>query len=446
MPAPVGPQERGRGRRWRRSARAIAVVIVIVVALGFAVPLARGLLDESDTPIRADSWERLSRPPANDVLPGPDRGAAVWTGKELILLGSYTYRPPGSPRRPPNGLAYNPATRRWRVLPDPPLQPNEGVGGPPVWTGKELILAPAGRAYDPAANTWRRFTPAPTGWLPRVGGSEPVWTGAEVLVWGTADRDEASRKTIDGGRGAAYDPATDRWRRLPRSPLNYRTGAIVAWTGRLLLVISGSCGDEGRIRCRDGAAYDPAANTWTPIPAPAGGVIVPEVASAWTGSELIIWSAIENREGPPRGNVASAYDPRSGRWRTLPPAPIIPRRLAGVVWAGDRLLVWGGIRNLSDVRLAYPDDGAAYDPRSNRWRPLAKAPVPGRAWPLAVWTGDRAIFLGGMNPGDRLTMDRGNITAITEQGAAYYPVGLRGGGVGSAAGRPAADRHATDSP
>jgi hypothetical protein len=33
-----------------------------------------------------------------------------------------------------------------------------------------------------------------------------------------------------------------------------------------------------------------------------------------------------------------------------------------------------------------------------------------------------------MNLGDRPRMDRGNITAITEQGAAYFPVGPRTGG------------------
>jgi hypothetical protein len=236
-----------------------------------------------------------------------------------------------------------------------------------------------------------------------------------VLVWDGSNIDDTSGKRIDGGRGAAYNPATDRWRRLPPSPLSNRTWSIQAWTGQLLLVISGSCGDDVNNRCQDGAAYDPAANTWTPIPALAGGAIAPEAASAWTGSELIIWSATTSQDGLRIRNNASAYNPRSRRWRTLPPAPITPRRLAAAVWAGDRLLVWGGIRQLPGLKFAYPDDGAAYDPRSNRWRPLAKAPVPGRAWPLTVWTGDRAIFIGGMNLGDRPRTDRGNIVAITSR-------------------------------
>jgi hypothetical protein len=436
-PTSSGPPERGPdpARRWarRRAAGAIAVAIVVLVAVGFAVPVARGLLDdESGTPIRDDTWERLPRPPANEVLRGPELGSAVWTGRELVLLAEFAYSPPIPSGRPPAGLAYNPATGRWRALPEPP--PDQSVGGGrvgAVWTGKEVILLSATGApiaYDPAANAWRRFARPPTGFVSHAADPTPVWTGAEVLVWDGSNIDDASGKTIDGGRGGAYNPATDRWRRLPRSPLSNRTWSIQAWTGRLLLVISGSCGDGGRIRCQDGAAYDPAANTWTPIPALAGGAIAPETASAWTGSELIIWSATTSQDGLRIRNTARAYNPRTKRWRTLPPAPITPRRLAAVVGAGDRLLVWGGMRQLPGGRLDYPDDGAAYDPRGNRWRPLAKAPVRGRAVPLTVWTGDRAIFIGGMNLGHEPRLDRGNVTAVTEQGAAYRPAGPPSGG------------------
>jgi hypothetical protein len=432
MPLPVGPEERGRGRSWRRPAGAIAVAIITLVAVGFAVPVARGLLDDKPATRSGGSpWERLPRPPANDVLRGPEQGSAVWTGTELILLASFAYSPPIPSGRPPDGLAYNPATGRWRALPDPP--PDQSIAGGrvgTVWTGKEVILlyaTGAPIAYDPDANTWRRSARPPTGFISRAADPAPIWTGAEVLVWDGSNIDDTSGTWIDGGRGAAYNPATDRWRQLPRSPLSNRTWAIQAWTGKQLLVISGSCGGAGQIRCEDGAAYDPAANTWTPIPALAGGAIAPETAAAWTGSELVIWSTT-NKQGRSIGNTVSAYNPSSKRWRTLPPAPIAPRRLAALVWAGDRLLVWGGIQNVGADKLAYPDDGAAYDPRSDRWQPLAKAPVPGRAMPLTVWTGDRAIFIGGMNLGDQPRMDRGDIAAITEQGAAYRPAGMRSGG------------------
>jgi hypothetical protein len=52
-----------------------------------------------------------------------------------------------------------------------------------------------------------------------------------------------------------------------------------------------------------------------------------------------------------------------------------------------------------------------------------QTPVPGRGLPLTAWTGDRAIFVGGVNVGVQLREDRGNIAAITEQGVAYWPAG-----------------------
>src|SRR5919108_914409 len=106
MPMSSGPPERGpaQARRWarRRSAGAIALAIVTCVALGFAVPIANGLLnDQPDRPSGGDSWERLPRPPANDVLRGPELGSAVWTGTELILFAEFAYSPPIPSPRPP---------------------------------------------------------------------------------------------------------------------------------------------------------------------------------------------------------------------------------------------------------------------------------------------------------------------------------------------------------
>jgi hypothetical protein len=402
----------------RRRVVVVVALGVVVVTVGLAVPVARGLLeDEPAAPVTTSGggpWERLPRPPANDIFQGPELGSAVWTGEELLLLADSAFTPPPS-MGPPDALAYDPATGGWRVLPEPPLRPDEDGGGVPVWTGTELLLVSrtgSPLAYDPDADRWRRFTAPPPGLISGAGAPEPVWTGAEVLLW----------DFWDGGPGAAYNPATDRWRQLTPPPLGRRrTWTIQAWTGRQLLVVGGTCGSGVDDLCRDGAAYDPAADTWTPVPGLAGGAIAPEAASAWTGSELVVWSTTADKAGRSVANTASAYDPGAGRWRALPPAPITPRRLAALVWAGDRLLVWGGIRNLPGDRLAYPDDGAAYDPRRERWQRLARAPVPGRASPLTAWTGDRAIFIGGMNVGDRLRMDRGNIAGITEQGAAWRP-------------------------
>jgi hypothetical protein len=62
-----------------------------------------------------------------------------------------------------------------------------------------------------------------TGSLSHAADPAPVRTGEEVLVWDGFNIDDTSGKTIDGGWGAAYNPQTNRWRPLPRSPLTNRT-------------------------------------------------------------------------------------------------------------------------------------------------------------------------------------------------------------------------------
>src|SRR5215216_6316739 len=293
--------------------------------------------------------------------------------------GSWSYSlssrtaPPIPSGRPPDGLACNPATGRWRALPEPP--PDQSIGGGrvgAVWTGKEVILlyaTGAPIAYDPDANTWRRSARPPTGFISHAADPAPIWTGAEVLVWDGSNIDDTSGKRIDGGRGAAYNRRPTAGgscpgRRSATEPGQSRPGpASCCWSS------------PDRVAMRDRSAAWTAPPT-TPPPTPGHrsqrwpvGAIAPEAAAAWTGSELVIWSATTSKDGLRIRNAARAYNPRTKRWRTLPPAPIAPRRLAAAVWAGDRLLVWGGIQNIRADKLAYPDDGAAYDPRSNRWQP-----------------------------------------------------------------------------
>jgi hypothetical protein len=125
-----------------------------------------------------------------------------------------------------------PVAGSWRVLPKAPIAPNDG-GLASVWTGKQMLVfgraatikqgahynrVNVAAAYDPARNTWRRLSPPkPT---PSFMDNDAVWTGKEMLVWGQGTR-------------LGYTPRTNRWRRLPSSPLlSIHDGhGIVVWTG-----------------------------------------------------------------------------------------------------------------------------------------------------------------------------------------------------------------------
>lgn len=157
-----------------------------------------------------------------------------------------------------------------------------------------------------------------------------AWTGRQLVVWGGGSGRAGEG---DGGNwhpsesGAAYDPAADRWDVLPTAPIPARLAATAVWTGREFIVWGGAAGQDRFFS--DGAAYDPAAR----------------------------------------------------RWRVLPAAPIGARADHEAVWTGREMFVWGGISRCCPVDSEVHDPAAAaYDPATNRWRPMSDVPGP--------WSGD----------------------------------------------------------
>ena len=113
-----------------------------------------------------------------------------------------------------DGAAYNPKRRSWRKLPASPLAPMIGPIG--VWTGAEMLVFgdPAtngqipstnpGAAYDPSTNRWRRLARFRYGSL-IDSGSYAVWTGAKMLVSGVLQRAAGAPTT---GRRCSTRPPT----------------------------------------------------------------------------------------------------------------------------------------------------------------------------------------------------------------------------------------------
>ena len=106
--------------------------------------------------------------------------------------------------------------------------------------------------------------------------------------------------------------------------------------------------------------------------------------------------------------------PAGGTWRAIPEAPLTPRSQHGAVWTGTEMIVWGGWAS-EGAATAYTffaaADGAAYDPASNAWRPIAQAPVVGRSAPQVAWTGSEMLVIGGYDA---------TFSPLTD-GAAYDP-------------------------
>jgi Galactose oxidase, central domain len=341
---------------------AVAVIPVLLAGLGVhGAPAAPG------------SWAKL---PAAPITTGVDQPVSVWTGREMIIHGTQFL---SGGRSQVVTFAYRPAAGTWVRLADGPPQATVQSADVAVWTGSRmLVLGLTNGSYNPAANTWSK-TARPLGPL---SAAVTGWTGRQFLAWGGTCCDGNSRD------GMAYNPAANTWRMLPAAPLQSRADAEGAWTGRELIVAGGRVVPSGPQTFRDAAAYNPATNRWRKLaqmPSTLSSIPGPAL---WDGREVLFLSGTSAR--------VLAYNPATNRWRLLPAMPL-PRSGFAAVWTGHLVLVWGGLSGRYPTWQP-PAYGEAYDPAANRWTALPASPLQGRAGPAAVWTGRQMIVWGGSIP------------------------------------------------
>lgn len=276
-----------------------------------------------------------------------------------------------------------------------------------VWTYAEMIVWGGGAnhefyndgaAYDPATDKWRMLSAvnAPSArW-----GHAAVWTGTEMIIWGGRSSFAASDHKNDG---ALYNPSTNTWRPITTTGApSGRSQMAAVWTGQELLVWGG-IGDGGDCP-QTGGRYDPATDSWAPLElkdAPEGRT---EPAFTWTGAEMIVWGGLL-----PGGKKASGtggrYDPEKKLWKPLPlkNAPE-PARGLHAVWTGSEMLVWGGshLEGEGPVNVG-TNTGGRYHPATDSWQPMETRNAPdGRMYHAAVWTGDELLIWGGGDQTDGL--------------------------------------------
>lgn len=174
---------------------------------------------------RADTWRLIPPAPLSARRPL----SVIWTGSEMIVWGSGPSRDDALR----DGAAYDPRTNRWRTIAPAPVDLNDAST---VWTGEEMIVFGAnlkggnvsdtefavGVAYNPATDDWRVLPPSHLS--PQA--STASWTGVEMVAWDYL---------LDAN---AYNPKTDEWHPLPRVPLEdyectpdsaYVMGVVFGW-------------------------------------------------------------------------------------------------------------------------------------------------------------------------------------------------------------------------
>ncbi|MGE5293140.1 MAG: Kelch repeat-containing protein [Micromonosporaceae bacterium] len=349
---------------------------------GTASPPAASPRTTPPSPTTA-TWKLL--PPAPVTKMEPQYVVSVWTGSQMLIRGSVRT---GESSKPVT-LGYTPATGTWRTLAPGPAPRTLQGDDSAVWTGHEmLVFGLTSAAYNPVTNTWRPITFNMFAAL----GSVRVWTGRQAIFWGGGCCGGALDK------GAVYTPATGSWRTLPPSPLGarYTSGA---WTGTELIIAGGSRpptgGDSHSHTFADAAAYNPATNMWRKLPA------MPEARSdgtmIWDGTEVLYLAGTRAGARAPSADGV-AFNPSTGRWRRLPRMEVNRAGFAAV-WTGHEVLVWGGWTGSFPSHLI-PPHGVAYDPAVNRWSAMPMAPLRGRGEPTAVWTGSQMIVWGGLTRGE----------------------------------------------
>jgi hypothetical protein len=168
-----------------------------------------------------------------------------------------------------------------------------------VWASWASQVSTSGFGIDVFrldTTTDRWSTPTPTGDVP-AGVREPLWTGREIVVPAISPFLPGSRgpKAIDL-RGSRLDPADGRCRTMAHGPVDDENGRSL-WTGAALVTFGATAEFDA------GAAWDPAADRWTRLPdAPLGADDT--IAAVWTGSHLLVWGELHQPGRPGAGRIA----------------------------------------------------------------------------------------------------------------------------------------------
>jgi hypothetical protein len=291
----------------------------------------------------------------------------------------------------------------WRTTAAPPIPLAEGLQT--VMMGDEVVLL-GGRsdvgdvsggavaAYAPASDRWRRLADHP---LEAETGFAAAWTGAELLVWGGTWYGDHVAPTF--AEGTAYDPATDTWRPLPALP-HGPLATEAYWTGTEVLVVGGTVGgDGGGAPSPFGAAFDPATETWRILPDPPLDVpdhLLRDNVVTWVGSQLVVLApndpVIERVHG-------AAYDPDTDRWQRITPGAVDSWPPVAPVATDDEVVFWrqdytqrreGGVTVMHQAGVG---SGVAYNPQTDTWRTVG-APHPAHSGGSALWTGEVILMVG----------------------------------------------------
>jgi N-acetylneuraminic acid mutarotase len=246
---------------------------------------------------------------------------------------------------------------------------------------------------DPVKSKWEK-EPLPNGTYLYQSDTSVIWTGKVILAFGgtgchVADDICPIAESVDPSTGEVMNLS------LKGAP-SFRGGATSVWTGAGMVVWGGMAIEPTQnVEYSDGALYDPATDSWTPMSQPPGSkAAYQENTAVWTGSQMLVWGGLQGTAFSP-GSLA--YYPKDDTWTTLPTDGQPSGRGGHVaVWTGTEMIVWGGAGfGVGAFDTAHPfADGGAYNPATHTWRSIS-APNTGLFGAASAWTGTEMLVWGG---------------------------------------------------
>ena len=326
-----------------------------------------------------DNWVATSTTNAPTARAGH---TAVWTGSEMIVWGGAVDN---------TGGRYNPSTDTWTAT-STTNAPTARGGHTAVWTGSEMIVW-GGSGVSGQVNSGGRYNPSTDSWTATITTSAPaaraghtaVWTGSEMIVWGGCTGIHCNPVLSSGGR---YNPSTDSWTATgtTNAPAA-RAGHTAVWTGSEMIVWGSSFDSSG-------GRYNPSTDSWTATSTTNAPEHRSGHRAVWTGSDMIVWGGAYVSGIVVYLNTGGRYDPSSDSWvatsTTNAPAP---RDFHTGVWTDSEMIIWGGHAPSSGNAS---NTGGRYNPSTDSWTATntINAPV-AREFHTAVWTDSGMIVWGG---------------------------------------------------
>jgi N-acetylneuraminic acid mutarotase len=245
--------------------------------------------------------------------------------------------------------------------------------------------------------------------------SERIQAAVLCLVYGLAC--SSNNGDTKGEVCVERRDAVGQWLPIPDGMGIGGEETVVGWVDGELIVWGGS---TCAFACAKGARFEPATNEWSPMSSD-GATARAMAAGIWAGRRLIVWGGVGNSEtltaGHPMLNTGDVYDLDDDSWSALSqstPPPPRARHQAFLV-GPDKMVIWGGVsaNAAGETFGEFLSDGAVFDLDEGSWTMIPEEGAPKTIFASIVSANGELIVWGGVDPETR---------APSTSGARFDPV------------------------